>query len=251
MRVYVLKIGPFVITSTVDLHRYDNSVTQYDHNYDDIREHLQHSYELEKETLSTDTANEIINVLPYANIEMLYHVMFPERQFKRETFVGIPKGKSINGDTRRWANVGMNYTDINYELLQSAVDEYHEKYSNNWVIGFILYLMFERVHPLSDGNGRIGRALFVDYSSMSKCVKPDRIINECFESVSFPKTIKRNTSIDYIHDIPSDNYYLLFVNDHLLRNVEKLSLMVREYDSLTHSIPCKSKAEIAKIIRKL
>jgi Fic family protein len=62
--------------------------------------------------------------------------------------------------------MGIEYSKIDISRLQRWVDLYHSYSFNSpgekLIVGYILYLLYERIHPHEDGNGRMGRYLFIE-----------------------------------------------------------------------------------------
>lgn len=135
---------------------------------DDIRELLSMSYKYEtNENISTTMLNNIMSTPN--NIYQLYTIIEPKKPCKRNRMVYIMDafGSVVHKAAKQ------SYIDIN--RLQQWVNGYHnwnfEDPVDKLLCGFILYLLYVRIHPHEDGNGRISRYLFLENRLMS-CICP-------------------------------------------------------------------------------
>lgn len=112
------------------------------------------------------------NNIPDMNndINEIYHVIEPKRPVKRNTKVYVHNsfGEVIYTAPRA------SYVSIH--KLQTIVDAFHNhtfEYSfDKAVMGYILYLLYVRIHPHSDGNGRISRYMFIENIRMGDAFIP-------------------------------------------------------------------------------
>jgi hypothetical protein len=129
---------------------------------EDVINSIERSFEYEDAEYSDE---QIQNIIDCENeITKLHKIIEPNKLCKRTFFVGIPGPTAwYNG---KWAHMGMEDTKINIERLQKWVDLYHTYSFNSpgekLIVGYILYLLYERIHPHEDGNGRMGRYLFIE-----------------------------------------------------------------------------------------
>lgn len=115
------------------------------------------------------------------NIEKLYKHLNIKYNCKRNKKIYI-------NDQFGTIYTGMKSSQININILQNWVDKFHSYIFNNYIekmlTGFILYLLYERIHPHSDGNGRMGRYLFLENKlllGINNCLPLSKILNDCLE----------------------------------------------------------------------
>ncbi|KAK8850099.1 hypothetical protein M9Y10_018210 [Tritrichomonas musculus] len=200
----------------------------------------------------------------------LYSLLFPGKKCYRltedpyEGFVGV--GRRSNQYQEEFYNIGMKASDINAQQLQELVNYYYQiQHQNDFekdgintgIIGFIFYLLYERIHPHHDGNGRIGRLLFIEntfqhvyypLSEMIQKLKTPELVQNIFNKVNFPYIHKNNSEIKYPS---SENYYTLNVDDELLQDIVKCLCICKELKMLFtifKDVPKKNKI-VTKLLR--
>ncbi|KAA6331876.1 MAG: hypothetical protein EZS28_053338, partial [Streblomastix strix] len=118
---------------------------------------------IEQDILSKDKINDAIEYLKNTKvpqIEGLYEALF-----KRETFrhCSVYVSDKNNSKIISAANVGIQHENIDPNDLQQLVDfAYEYDQPNKIMVLFACYLLYERIHPHEDGNGRMGRLLFLE-----------------------------------------------------------------------------------------
>lgn len=124
---------------------------------DDLIDALQSSHYYETNTNMPETYNKLLQT--DNDIESLYKIFEPNLPCIRNQKVYI-------NDKFGTVYEGAKQSYIKKHILQNWVDEFHSYNFNNSVdkmlCGFILYLMYVRIHPHFDGNGRMGRYLFLE-----------------------------------------------------------------------------------------
>ena len=182
-------------------------------------------------------------------------------------FVGVYKRE--NNMRKEFYNIGMKASDIDEEQLQNLVNFYYQmqrraqgahpqggamplepkvlsrnplKYRNDserifW--GFICYLLYIRIHPHHDGNGRIGRLLFIEntynhvYLPLSEIiakVKQPELLQNIYNKVNFKYVYYKNEQ--HIKYPESGKYYKLIIDDALLKYIFKCLCICKEYKIL-------------------
>ncbi|KAA6363768.1 MAG: hypothetical protein EZS28_040706 [Streblomastix strix] len=102
------------------------------------------------------------------------------------------------------ANVGIQHENIDPNELQQLVDfAYKYDKPNKIMVLFACYLLYERIHPHEDGNGRMGRLLFLEniyqltglYVPLSTALRHKKqmkqFTNEIFKHISFGEMMKK------------------------------------------------------------
>jgi len=214
--------------------------------------YLQLSSENEKDPICEETINKINEYLSkdcdIPQIEVLYSLLFDETQGQSplrtapcyrsptdpdEGFVGV--FKRCNYWREEFYNIGMKASDIDKEQLQNLVNFFYQLQKDDRsdveikVWGFICYLLYVRIHPHHDGNGRIGRLLFIEntygssYFPLSEFIakaKQPKLIQNIYNKVNFKYIHYNNDSLIKYPD--TDKYYRLTIDDELLKYIFKL-----------------------------
>jgi hypothetical protein len=165
------------------------------------------------------TDEQLQNIIESDNdIVKLHNIIEPNKLCKRTFFVGIPGPTAwYNG---KWIHLGMEDTKINIERLQKWVDLYHSFQFNSpgekLIVGFILYLLYERIHPHEDGNGRMGRYLFIENKLSYFPFNYDTRVN-LYSETSFKGYVGEfNYNIRYK---PESDYYKLVIGNKLMEKI--------------------------------
>lgn len=123
-------------------------------------EELYESFEAEGDTLTPEI---ISNIMSYdgLNIEKIHQILVGNRcPFKRSVHV------CVKNNFDEILHIGLQPSKINYDILQEWVDTYYSYKFKSPIeksfCGFILYLIYVRIHPHQDGNGRTARYLFLE-----------------------------------------------------------------------------------------
>lgn len=195
---------------------YDTLKTEY--KVSDNKIELYESFEIEGARLTKKQLELLLNT--ENNIYKLHKIIEPKELVKRNKNIGVVNewGEPIH--------IGMKPSKINIEILQNWVDNFHnfnfQKPIEKAIAGFILYLLYERIHPHSDGNGRMGRYLFLEnklllgtesYFPLSGILYNLPILQSSMDSI-FQKYI----------DLESDNYnesfyYSLYITIPFLKHI--------------------------------
>ncbi|KAA6352813.1 MAG: hypothetical protein EZS28_051660, partial [Streblomastix strix] len=218
---------------------------------------------IEQDILPKNNINDAIEYLKnneVPQIDELYQALF-----KRETFrhCSVYVSDKNNSKIISAANVGIQHENIDPEQLQQLVDFAYEYYqSNKIMILFACYLLCERIHPHEDGNGRMGRLLFLEniyqlsdsFVPLSTALRYNKqvkqLMNEIFKSISFGETMKKRQiksgdaainrveiqemDLNRFYEIINDNqrtkqqYYTLDLDDNTSKLIVKLLNMIRQ-----------------------
>ncbi|KAA6363065.1 MAG: hypothetical protein EZS28_041408 [Streblomastix strix] len=217
---------------------------------------------IEQDILPKDNINYAIEYLKnnkVPQIEGLYDALF-----KRETFrhCSVYVSDKNNSKIISAANVGIQHENIDPEQLQQLVDfAYEYDQSNKVMVLFACYLLYERIHPHEDGNGRMGRLIFLEniyqltdsFVLLSTALRYNKqvkqLMNEVFKSISFGEIMKKRQiksgdaaiyrveiqeiDLNKFYEIINDNqrtkqqYYTLDLDDNTSKLIVKLLKMIR------------------------
>lgn len=224
---------------------------------------LSKSFELENSNL---TQNIVSNLIKYDgnSIEDIFKILIENKlPFKRAERVYV---KNTFGDI---LHIGLPQSKIDYAQLQIWYDTFMTWKFNTPVeksfCGFLLYLLYVRIHPHIDGNGRTGRYLFLEnkllegtenYFPLSSILQSRIFIDIYDEMNSIFKlmdiTNKSTNPEDYFKLILPDKYvkrmlhimYCSILYKHLKVNDIKQCQEYEEWDSFGEMI-CKYKSPFA------
>ena len=138
--------------------------SEYEPSEETVRECLIDSYQYETDHgLSPSKCTAMIQT--NNDIQQLYAIIEPKLPCKRNRKVYI-------NDAFGTVYTGAKQSYINIERLQEWVNAFHsfefESDVDKTFCGFVLYLLYVRIHPHCDGNGRMGRYLFLENKMMTK-----------------------------------------------------------------------------------
>ena len=167
------------------------------------------------------------------NIFVLYMKLFNTSKCFRNSndkdcgFVGV--FKRATDEYEEFYSIGLNPDYICD--LQELVNWYYNLDCDNHlykIIGFACYLLYEKIHPHYDGNGRMGRLLFLE-NVYNKCYVPIshklRKYRKLHDNL-FPESVIRiynNQDINEIYDKQDvTSYFNITVDDNLLHKIQLL-----------------------------
>jgi hypothetical protein len=186
----------------------------------DLIDELDNSFEIEGEQLSSSQIEQIL-ASKSQNIETIHKIIIGKKQAlcKRRTMV------YVTNEDYKIIHYGMKPSKIDYERLQKWVNLFYKtKFRNNVeriFVGFILYLLYERIHPHEDGNGRIGRYLFLENKQFreSQSLFP---FAQVLSKLKYPNDIMKYLFIKVSNndkDQNEDFFYSLFITGDMFNKI--------------------------------
>ncbi|KAA6366479.1 MAG: hypothetical protein EZS28_037996 [Streblomastix strix] len=217
---------------------------------------------IEQDILPKDNISDSIEYLKsneVPQIEGLYEALFKREAFRH---CSVYVNDKNNSKIISAANVGIQHENIDPNELQQLVEfAYEYDQSNKIMILFACYLLYERIHPHEDGNGRMGRLLFLEniyqltdsFIPLSTALRYNKqvkqLTNEVFKSISFGETMKKRQiksgdaaiyrveiqeiNLNKFYEMINDNqrtkqqYYTLDLDDNTSKLIVKLLNMIR------------------------
>ena len=237
-------IGKFNINITCSLpsgqSSVETNVSPFDnYNLFTFEQLLINSSRFEECNIKKKTINDVKDYMSNTrvpNIFVLYMKLFNTTKCFRDSndkdcgFVGI--FKRATNTYEEFYNIGLNPDYI--PDLQELVDWYYNLKCDNdlyKIIGFACYLLYEHIHPHYDGNGRMGRLLFLE-NVYNKCYVPisHKILNRRrLHDNLFPENVIRIYHDQDVNEIYSKQdvakYYSITIDDDMLH---KILLLLRE-----------------------
>lgn len=207
-----------------DEYLHENFVNMFEHfkqeyqtNTSDVIDELKNSYVYETgEEIHKNMYERLLN--EDNDIIKLYNIIEPKLPCVRNRKVYV-------NDSFGTAYTGAKQSYIDIDRLQAWVDEFHSfEFDNNtdkMLCGFILYLLYVRIHPHIDGNGRISRYLFLEnklLKGLNNFCPLSSILNN---QLRLPAEHMENIfnwldeTVDAEHSTKEDYYKLYIPNDML------------------------------------
>ena len=148
------------------------------HELKDFESILQHSYNYEEDELTDEIKKNMKDYMmslrkhePPDVLKMMKIMDISDGIRKKEdVFINLNTIGGCAYSLIQTANhIGMNPYDLDIKYIQGMINEFYENLNKNEIIlddiikGFELYIKFERIHPFLDGNGRLGRLIFLEH----------------------------------------------------------------------------------------
>lgn len=202
-------------------------------------------YEHDKNRLSQSALQQLFT--SNHDISTIYNIMFPSVKPIRDTFCGVGSSIYNSSGMMDYDNIGCSPDDTieAVDRLQHLVDQYYSLSNDNIIkpiVGFVMYLIYERIHPHEDGNGRMGRYLFFENSALDESLFPfstllndtngnSVMFNEVFHFTNFPKkNVNPNTFDDYP---PLYKYFdISFIDEHIINRMVYVLYVAKIYKHL-------------------
>lgn len=231
--------------------KYVSDITYNPCGEDEMIKWMESSYKLEHERINTSTITAVSEYMcshDVPKVDELYEILFHGECIRNE-FVGVFRKQTNRYEV--YYNVGMNPQSISLHQLQSLVDYSYSQHSD--IISFICYLLYERIHPHIDGNGRMGRLLFIEnvhsstYFPLSEVLlklRQPHLMSSIFKQVNFEYVHYTNDEVRYPDD---ELYYQLNITDELLHDITELVYTCKMYMKLCQQMEWK---EVVKLLRK-
>jgi hypothetical protein len=213
---------PELILNYRNMFRHFNN--EYISTLNDIREELNASVIFETNTeMSPDTINKLIDVTDN-DIPTLYNIIEPKKCCKRTRAV------YIENDYSELVFTGAKQSFIDINVLQHWVNYFHafqfENTTDKMFCGFILHLLYIRIHPHEDGNGRMSRYLFLENAKLEgqfNFCPLSKILNE---NLKLPNNDFMKHIYDWIDStilnydaLTKESYYELVISTNILKRI--------------------------------
>ena len=206
-------------------------------------EELYESFEAEGDRLTSEI---ISNIMSYdgLNIEKIHQILVGNRcPFKRHIHV------CVKNNFDEILHVGLQPSKINYDILQEWVDTYYSYKFKSPIeksfCGFILYLIYVRIHPHQDGNGRTARYLFLENKLLegtSNYFPLSAILNNAALSRVNDKMATLFSLIDIREkNVSEEAYYTLSLSDKYVKTILYIMYVCISYKHImiNSSLECK------------
>lgn len=197
--------------------------------FNDINNSFEYESEQPLSCEETEKIFQYLNSVDIPNIKTLFELLNTNENFERKSFVGIYP-KYIGSDKLKWQHVGIQHNYLKYDKLQDLVNWFYKSYvlynSNietvskecyKMIYGFILYLIYGKIHPHMDGNGRIGRLLFIENPSFNIYFPISTLLNKSLCEKNIERLYKE-FNIPYKCFVNKENEYINFPSHHKYLN---------------------------------
>ena len=201
---------PYFHENMTELFSHFHSRYPVEHTIEDVIEELKSSYKYET---TNDMNPEIYTAMMNEenDIIKLHHILEPKVLTSRNKKVHINDGMGT-----KFTGAKQSFVDI--KRLQQWVDVFHSYEFNSLMdktlCGFILYLMYVRIHPHSDGNGRMARYLFLENKLLLHNLCPlSKILNDDLKIVDnhMEKVFDWLDDTINVDKATAEDYYKLYI----------------------------------------
>jgi hypothetical protein len=198
---------------------------QNQNSYNELKE----SFSIESDKLTNEQYNQLINTDSH-DISYIHSIISKSKLTRTREIGVIDTFTTSDSNLVTYLHVGLRPTDIDLQLLQNIVDEFYNYVGElKPIIGFICYLLYIRIHPHEDGNGRTARFLFLDNIKLDECYFP--FINSLsklglIDSHLVP-LYKKFTNFKQKSEIcvcshTKEEYYTIHVTENLVKRITNL-----------------------------
>lgn len=204
-----------------------------------LEDELRNSFELESSHITKDITDKLTQY-DGLNIEKIYSIMMENKYPLKRT-----RHVCVKNTFDEILHIGLQPSKIDYGVIQRWVNEFYahefKTSTEKMFCGFILYLLYVRIHPHQDGNGRMGRYLFLENRLLerTKSYVPLSTIlnNHNFRDVS-DKLLSLYNSIDIKEkNRDVDTYYTLHLSDRHINTMLYIIYISIVYKHLRINIP--------------
>jgi Fic family protein len=129
------------------------------------------------------------------------------------------------------------------DYIDRLIHYINEEEQNPFINAFISHLIFEKIHPFLDGNGRVGRLLILVIILSKK--------GSDYFFVPFEKELEKERESYYYYldvGLKNTNEYLIFMLKMFLKSVEELKITIENENKKTFFLPPRQE-EIYLIIK--
>lgn len=197
-----------------------------------FQDEIKASWQIEESKITKDKIDTLITYLndlynihthnTHISIKQLYTSLFPENEFIRidEVVVGgcyfdsygqIKAAKHV-GISPKYVKEVINYLENEANDFYKYIHSSNDSHLTKLIKAFEKYIKFESLHPFIDGNGRMGRLLFLEipfhfkypFAKYFQFVSPHTVNNILFKYQSLPYNGYNNYTLSDYENVKFD-----------------------------------------------